>query len=1589
MLMSGRQKNLFCDSANIRRASMRFVILLFFKSFLRFQSIPFFLALLFFVNILSWPVHSEDKNFYYSASHKYTEIENDSLDIYRVKWLNRLSGDISRYNNELHSQIVPSDTYVPEMWHIEDLNLYEAWDISKGDNIVVAVIDTGIDYNHTDLVSQIYINTKEISNNGIDDDLNGCKDDYRGWDFYNWDNNPWDDNASASHGTHVSGIIGASENSSGTIGVAPNVKILPLKVLSSQGSGSFNTISKAIKYAADMGAKILNLSLGGAFSYMPSYFTDAIKYAFDKGSLTIVAAGNSNNEVQKYIPASDRLAFTVGAVDSNNEICYFSNYGYKIDVVAPGQDILSTIRYEDYGYLSGTSMATPMVSGVAALIASRNPNFSPQEIAQKIRFSAVDLGDPGYDKYYGFGLLDAYGALKNKIYSESSGRVLGEWFDTLDEDGFIGYKYYDENFDSRNSGRVYSLWPVDDFSITNLAYINDTDEILLQQDFEYMSTWAFGRGMRYIFLDPILKNLLGEVVEFSTGYSAVKRWFLYGDNVYKTYDNIVVENNQDVWRIYTFNPSGDFYDCANPLNWTYISTITSATAQTLNLPSLEKEDWLNLCLSKAVLPELPSIKQKILETDLNTGLATDVLNYNPYINTIEKYFWDNMTIGNVFVKTYYDKNNNFIFDSSDTYLYGRILENKTDYNLSNSSSWLRLEEYNTVTGITSKYKYWGDTDVSLSTIIFDSQKNKISETGYYRGGKEKYEEIYNETDGEFKGKHVKYYYELEESLDVGTVFRIDNITDNWYRALSLENLSVYTAPKKALNFLTGFNMPWTEAYGFNVGIGTKDVDAGFHEYGWSGESGKFFLDDTLKTMKDSLVRVFIFCDLRSGINFNGTTPMSFTDYVYSDMQALVDTARLYNIKLMPVLLDFTMADGMNNLYEGEHSSCITNEIDRLALTTLLGEFVQYFSAEETIYAWDIMNDPSEIYDKAGISYDEIRLFLKGMVDEIHLRDTDTPVTIGQENREILVKEFSGNKSVGEDIYQYQYFNYMEDHWKYLDFSVDSLGLDKPVMIGALEPNPDENNDKIIDEKLSIIHDNGYIGALAWYSSDPGSKFYIPDEIKEKISNWAYENKRENYESGFTKRVIASNGDIYEYKDEDMLTLDEGLIRLYYNSVKNKYFTYAWDTPSAGRLTVDEYNGVYLISGAEEINSGINQSERAAGYVYSYQNKINTTIFDEFFLLEKYLYLSDGATIQNIFYYSQDSAYRISKIDFTLLDISYVYAYNNEDNGFTMDKVVISTGESLGAIVYSPDEDGCIILDSYSSGADKRIITADGNIIEYSDKEINSFGEETRKVLLFSGSNFYKTFEWSDETVTEKVFTGIYEIYPGAAIFYDVNAEELKTVTIYKHNNNFFPNENQGMWVKLKEENYNNGLWQGSIWYDASGYEVKKIFNTGEAIEYYGNSSGKIKFSWISSERPDKYYKTIEDYDNGILSSWQKIDNTRLEIRTYYVSGSVEYQNFYVKGAGDEWQWVFARKFSDTGESNVWGTFLSYASRQETNAPFVFTIPIKPEKDDEIITSNVLSSQNDLLDSKLSALSENQKEFTGYTITSELNTVVVR
>ncbi|MBM4249123.1 MAG: S8 family peptidase [Euryarchaeota archaeon] len=268
-------------------------------------------------------------------------------------------------------------------WGVSRINADDVWEIpNTGSGVKVAVLDTGIDLDHKDLGTV-----------------------YSGWDFINNDANADDDNG---HGTHCAGIIGALDDGNGVSGVAPGVTLYAVKVLDSKGSGPYSVIIDGIEWAVSNDMQVISMSLSG--TYNSAALEAACDNARAEGIVIVAAAGNSGNTRAQY-PAAYSSVISVGATDSTDARAKFSSYGSTLDLMAPGVNILSTYPNDRYAGMSGTSMACPHVSGTVALVLYAHSGWNPDQVQTCLQKTAYDLDSIGWDKYTGYGLVDALAAV--------------------------------------------------------------------------------------------------------------------------------------------------------------------------------------------------------------------------------------------------------------------------------------------------------------------------------------------------------------------------------------------------------------------------------------------------------------------------------------------------------------------------------------------------------------------------------------------------------------------------------------------------------------------------------------------------------------------------------------------------------------------------------------------------------------------------------------------------------------------------------------------------------------------------------------------------------------------------------------------------------------------------------------------------------------------------------------------------------------------------------------------------------------------------------------------------------------------------
>ena len=506
----------------------------------------------------------------------------------------------------------PSDSNMIYQTYLDMINVEPSWsdELKVNKEVVVAVLDSGVDLDHPDLIDSIWTNTEEIAGDGIDNDKNSYIDDRFGWDFVDSDNNPEPDLdegydfTAANHGTVIAGIIAATANNNGIVGIAPNAKIMPLKILDSNGMGNTLVLSQAIDYAVENGADIINLSLVG--DTYGSILEESIINAYNHGVMIIAASGNEENtglslDIDPRYPICDfdsiNRVFGVAALDGQKVLADFSNFGEDcIDISAPGTNFYSTVYYnasdskfKQYyrGGWNGTSVAAPIVSATAALIKSNFPELRPNDIYTIISSSAQDLreSNPLHHMDLGGGLIDIGAALNlaQDYYNNSINIVLAPQRGMkpeillMDADGNLQdiFLAYASNF---TGGVNVAVGDVDgdgqDEIITapmagggpHIRVFSKSGN-LVSEFFAYDASFDGGvnvavgdisnNGMAEIVLAPISKHV-SEIKVFNYKNSQKASWLAYDTDMRSGVNISIADVNNDNWPEIVTVPAKDY-----------------------------------------------------------------------------------------------------------------------------------------------------------------------------------------------------------------------------------------------------------------------------------------------------------------------------------------------------------------------------------------------------------------------------------------------------------------------------------------------------------------------------------------------------------------------------------------------------------------------------------------------------------------------------------------------------------------------------------------------------------------------------------------------------------------------------------------------------------------------------------------------------------------------------------------------------------------------------------------------------------------------------------------------------------------------
>ena len=551
---------------------------------------------------------SSESSRYLNELGKYyvAEIQEDSI-YYRLKNNSAIESIQDNYIFQVDGSPKDNTNVIYSLkenqWDLDNINAKKAWKIATGKGIIIGLVDSGVELTHPDFTNQLYINPAEDINHngkfdnwpsteirdgvsgdldGIDEDGNGFVDDVCGYNFVDTDyealgNSQGRDpqiNDDNGHGTSVAGVMCAN-NSNGLTGIAYNAKILPLKAIDLQGNGEADDIAAAIVYGAMNGAKILNMSFGETFD--SELIHSAIKFAESLGVFVAASSGN-NNSNRPHFPSDYEEVCSVGASTKESQKWSLSNYGNNLDIVAPGSSVMTTKWGATYGDVSGTSIASPHVSAVAALILEKNPGLKPHQIKDILKSSAKDIDVSGWDLQTASGLVDAYAALQFNGMPELSISYPNK------------YSFY--------SNKTIKKLPV----IGTIAVpLFDSYSIFIGEGL-YPSQWD---TLVYQAKDQIINDTLAliDISKFETSY-------------YTTYVSVKQKDNLEIMKRLSFAVSAE----KNILQF-----------ETLNIiyPIVENKRAV-LIAAKGTVNSRFYIKYKIKNTEDNYSFASETDHYSTY-----------------------------------------------------------------------------------------------------------------------------------------------------------------------------------------------------------------------------------------------------------------------------------------------------------------------------------------------------------------------------------------------------------------------------------------------------------------------------------------------------------------------------------------------------------------------------------------------------------------------------------------------------------------------------------------------------------------------------------------------------------------------------------------------------------------------------------------------------------------------------------------------------------------------------------------------------------------------------------------------
>jgi RHS repeat-associated protein len=1424
-------------------------------------------------------------------------------------------------NYKLTINTIPTDAKFREQWGLQnigqeiegmpgrtgvDINAFNAWNTTTGSaSVVVGVLDTGVDINHNDLKSNIFVNTKEIPNNNIDDDKNGYVDDVNGWDFANADKTVYDSSEKDFHGTYIAGIIAAKSDTVGITGIAPNVKVMPLKFINGQTGYTCDAID-AIEYAMQMGVKIINCSFGGTDNNLA--LKDAMQ---NSGILFVVAAGNRGGDIYSLpvYPAAFDMPnmLTVAAIDNYGVLAPFSTYGNKIHVAAPGVNIVSSTPDNTYDYFTGTSAAAPFVSGIAALIKSKYPAATIKEITDRIKNNVV-VSTSLQDKISTGGRVDAEAALSNvkptadtyvgpgadviTIPGGDQGGEIDTWY-TMDQFAKIKEKlHYGQSGVNPASGNF-------SFTVTDMSIPAPGFEVNISRTYNSRDNKAYPLGMGWTFgFEGSARG--NDLMTVTLPNGGVQR-FRKEDTAYRAEDSrsVFVKNADGTYILTTKDQYSYGFDTNGWLVWmkdkngNTVNITVDAGGKISKITDTVNRDYIITYNGQGLIDNIKDPQDRVVTYKYNTqgrliqviDPSGSIMRYSydaeGYINSIEDHYQkiiEKLTYNHA-VGVDQDKvvqatdangnNNSYAYDATNR---------KTTIKDQNGRTWT----------------YWFDAD--MYTIKVQDAEDKISLTEYYlTGGKN----VYGDVKWTQDRNGNKTEYEID---DRGNVTKIIN-PDLSYKQFGYDEKNnkiwekdelgkatyyVYDAAKINLvkkaqplngtdNYITDLDpakyviMQYayytkTEAQSlFNCNVAglvksITDPENNVTEYTYD-------IHGNTKTVKDPEGKIATSTYNKIGWKLSDMNAKGYRkDYVY-DLNGLLEKVVQHNGETTRIDYDLVgrkIKEVSPNQYDAAQ--------DNLAAHTYSGDHgyrYEYFDSgllQKAIdpnnyvitYTYDMYgNMITETKPNGAVyryEYDKLDRLVKSYfkeaatAQEVLLEEFScTILTDGKTQK--THKKYLNETEIAETMYVYDYANRLVE-----------------------QQNPDGTKSKFnYNPNGTLEVSTAPNGSISYYKYDGLNRLigkYIPFQLANGTTQYTYE--KIDYDKAGKKTAVFNGKELVELNKQP-----SAMISTSYSYYKNGLLKSTLD--SAGRKSEYEYDDDGNVN--KEVAYINETSTKITEYLYNHQNKLAT----------KKVHITTGTLVGNEYSNTTD----------TLLTTTYTYDDNGNLKTVTTPNTAVTTytydnmNRQLSVSQPGQNEVGTAvtIINSTTYDWEGKPLTqtdSNGNVTTYAyDKRgqlakvidamqgvsAYSYDRAGRKLIEVSPLNYDALKSLDQQSRVEYVYDIMGRIRAKKDIYYNVKTSEWKTIytSSYKYDIN-------GNVIKeLDALGYESG----------TGESLEERTDTGYGTQYTYNLVGMVvtTLDAVSKER-DLSFTTNYVYDGLGRKTSETNAKEVITVYTYDDAGNV-------------------------------------------------------------------------------------------------------